>query len=176
MPGPTTFNHDDRELLGELFTTHHSHLDNVLKRYIWDEHRREDFVHEVFVRVLLKWHRYNRQLPFWPWLRVVALKYLVAQARNRRWHAYLTNVEDLEPSIGADGEVCDEPPLEAMIRSEDSQRIRERVEALPAQLRRTVILRYWEAKSGPEIAVIMQVPVGSVYRRLYEAHQLLRAP
>src|SRR5262249_10937500 len=87
MPDPTTFNHDDRELLGELFTEHQPHLDKVLKRYIWNEHRREDFVQDVFIRVLQKWHLYDRQRPFWPWLQTVALKYLFAQARNRRWQA-----------------------------------------------------------------------------------------
>jgi RNA polymerase sigma-70 factor (ECF subfamily) len=173
MSDPPTFNHDDREYLGELFTTHHSHLDNVLKRYIWDEHVREDFVHEVFVLVLRKWHKYDRQQPFWPWLYPVALNYLFSEARKKKWRPHVTNVEDLESLIGADGEACEEPPLEALIRSEDSQRIRDRVEALPPELRTTVILRYWEEKSGPEIAVIMQVPVGSVYRRMYEAHRLL---
>src|SRR2546423_634517 len=102
MPGPPKFSEDNRGLLGALFEEHRSHLDNLLKRFIWDEHNREDFVGDVFVRVLQKWHLYDRQRPFWPWLQQVALNYPHAQARNRRWQAYLSNVKDLDSLIDAD--------------------------------------------------------------------------
>jgi RNA polymerase sigma factor (sigma-70 family) len=169
---PSTFSHDDRELLAALFTAHRSHLDNLLKRHIWDTHLREDFVHEVFIRVLMKWHLYDQQRHFWPWLGRVALNYLRAQARSRRWQSHLSNVKDLDALIDADA--CDEPPLEAMVLSEDSERVRKLVADMPDHLRETVTLRYWETKSGPEIAELMKVPVGTVYRRLYQAHQLLK--
>lgn len=173
MSSTPPFNEDDRRILGALFEEHRSHLDNVLKRFLWDEHHREDFIGDVFVRVLQKWRLYDRQRPFWPWLQRVALNYLSAQVRNRRWQANLSNVEDLDSFNAIDAEAWEEPPLEAMIRSEDNQRVRELVAGMPEHLRVTVTLRYWESKSGPQIADIMNVPVGTVYRRLHEAHQLL---
>ena len=174
MSGPPPFNEDDCGLLASLFEEHRAHLDNVLRRYIWDEHLREDFVSDVFVRVLQKWHLYDRQRPFWPWLLRVALNYIRAQLRNPRRCSEFSLVEDLDSQTDADAEACEEAPLEALIRSEDDQRVREQVEAMPESLRVTVTLRYWESRSGPEIAAIMNVPVGTVYRRLHEAHQMLR--
>jgi RNA polymerase sigma-70 factor (ECF subfamily) len=174
MSGPPTFNEDDQVKLGALFEEHRSHLDNVLKRYIWNHHRREDYLSDIFVRVLQKWHQYNRLRPFWPWLLQLAVNYLRTQMRNPRRRSDFSLVEDLDSLINADAEACDEPPLEAMIRSEDNQRIRERVEGMPEHLRVTVTLRYWESRSGPEIADILNVPVGTVYRRLHEAHQMLK--
>jgi RNA polymerase sigma-70 factor (ECF subfamily) len=173
MSGPPAFNQDDHELLTKYFTDHQAHLYNVLRRYIRNEHQREDFVQDVFTLVLRKWRLYDRERPFWPWLLRVTLNYLYSQMQNRRWRAHLSNLEDVDSLMEVDAAAGYELPVEAMIRSEDHQRLRDRVAGLPDTLRDTVTLRYWESRSCPEIANIMEVPVGTVWSRLHEAHRLL---
>lgn len=175
MPSQPQFSPEDRSLIEALFAAHGPDLDRELSRYVRDQHRREDLAQDVFVVVLRHWDRYDRQRPFWPWLRQVARNYLFAQARNRRWRSHISNLDDLESLAGPDANADDESPEAALIRAEDVRRIWDRVATLPEALRTPFELHYRDEKSCPEIAGILRIPVNTVYSRLHQARQFLKA-
>lgn len=65
-------------------------------------------------------------------------------------------------------------PLEAAIGQEMAETVRQAVCALPVTNREAVRLYYLDERSCSEVAGILQVPEGTVKRRLYDARELLR--
>jgi RNA polymerase sigma-70 factor (ECF subfamily) len=65
-------------------------------------------------------------------------------------------------------------PETLLLRGEDKQRVRQAVEALPAQLREVIVLRELEGFSYKEIAGILGVPLGTVMSRLARARERLQ--
>jgi len=60
------------------------------------------------------------------------------------------------------------------MRSAGGQIIREAMDALPAEFREVLVLREIEELSYKDIALVAEVPVGTVMSRLARARKLLR--
>lgn len=69
----------------------------------------------------------------------------------------------------------DEGPLDALESASDSDRLRAAVRALPPEQRAAVALFHFEELSVAEVAVALDVPVGTIKTRLMHAPRKLRA-
>ncbi|MGH1343582.1 MAG: RNA polymerase sigma factor [Nannocystales bacterium] len=65
------------------------------------------------------------------------------------------------------------PSTLARVRQEQ-QTILDAVQALPMELQVVLELTYWQELRGPELAEVLEVPVGTVKSRLHRARKLLR--
>ena len=65
-------------------------------------------------------------------------------------------------------------PETSLERSVTAERLRDALEALPAEYRETLVLRELEGLSYKEIASIADVPIGTVMSRLARARKQLR--
>jgi len=64
-------------------------------------------------------------------------------------------------------------PETALVRSDESGRVRDLIEALPEPFRETLVLRELEELSYREIAAATGSPIGTVMSRLARARQML---
>ena len=86
----------------------------------------------------------------------------------------------MRPGRSAGAGECEEvvdgggSPLDAAIGEEMAEAVRQAVRALPVMNREAVKLYYLDERSCSEVAGILQVPEGTVKRRLYDARGLLR--
>jgi RNA polymerase sigma factor (sigma-70 family) len=65
-------------------------------------------------------------------------------------------------------------PEQLLLLEEDRQSVRRAVEELPAKLREIVVLRELEGLSYKEVAMVADIPVGTVMSRLARARERLQ--
>lgn len=132
-----------------------------------DEEAAADATHDAFLRLFEARDRYVEGRDFAIWLFTIA--YNLCRNRYRR-NAYETDylaTLDAEPISTEDIEI--EMDRETLRRALASV-----LEELPAPLHLLFSLRYEEELTVPQIAAILEVPMGTVKSRLHKTMQLIR--
>jgi RNA polymerase sigma-70 factor (ECF subfamily) len=150
----------DRDAAGALFTRHWQPAWRVAYGVTGRRALADDVAADAFERAFAALARFDDRRPFAPWLhRIVvnrALDLLRAERRMVGDEIALESVEAVDTDEQGDTEL-----LEA-------------VQALPLQRRAVVILRYGVGMTPADIAVVLDVPVGTVHSRLARALDQLR--
>jgi RNA polymerase sigma-70 factor (ECF subfamily) len=135
----------------------------------------EDAVQECYLRALRHFDTL-RSSDVKPWLFAILRNVCrVEYGRRSRVSLYDVNAEPdrTESMVPLWQEAQDTPEVE-MVRKLDSETIQGLVAALPEAFREVIVLREIEDLSYREIAVIADVPVGTVMSRLARARAILR--
>lgn len=128
----------------------------------------EDAFQETFLRIFRKRATYKPGSPFRPWLYTICLNTCrdSLRAKNRRPESELEKTA----FALADGQ----PGPEALSEQTAlARRIRQAVEALPDKQRDVFLLSYYQGLQYPEIAEILEIPVGTVKSRMFHASKFL---
>jgi RNA polymerase sigma factor (sigma-70 family) len=131
-----------------------------------DAHRAEDAVQEAFVAAIGRLEDLREPAAFPGWFRQIVRTEANRMVRKRS-----------EPPHGGGLEraSADLSPPEQLERDERRRRVREVLAQLPPIGRETAELYYLEQNSIAEIAAALDVPTGTVKRRLHDARARLRA-
>ncbi len=127
----------------------------------------DDLVQRTLVACLENQHSYEQRASFRAFLLGIARFQLYAFYRNtKRENARLefdtVTVFDLNPS----------PSMHAA-ESHEQRLLLEALSRLPLNLQIALELSYWEDMSAPELAVVLDIPIDTVYSRLRRARELL---
>ena len=132
-----------------------------------DEEAAADATHDAFLRLFEARDSYREGRDFATWLFTIA--YNLCRNRYRR-NAYETDylaTLDAEPISTEDIEIeMDRETLQRALASV--------LEELPPPLRLLFSLRYEEELTVPQIAAILEIPIGTVKSRLHKTMQLIR--
>ena len=156
------------EQLGTLFERHHSRLFNFFLRLTGNRHLSEDFVQEVFVRLLKYRHTFRENSTFTAWMFQIA--------RNVRID-YLRKSPNDEVSIenSPHEHVSLMPtPGERTEESEKVQIMQIALSRLPEEKREVLLLRGAHGLKFEEIAEILKCSVNTIKSRAFRAIQDLR--
>ena len=129
----------------------------------------EDAAHEVLIVMCRRIQRVRTEAQFPAWLFGIARR-VVANHRRRAWvrrwvpGASLERVEDRRWS-----------PLRTVDAAQTADAVWATLDALPAVQREVLILIDLEERSGPEVAELVGIPVGTVKSRLRVARRAFRA-
>ena len=115
-----------------------------------------DVAQEAFVRAVSSLERFDASRPFAPWLTRIAVNLAIDELRRER---------RLDPGDRSDT---------AEVEREVDDRVVRAVARLPAEKRLIVALHYWLDYSTPEIARLLELPLGTVASRLSRALEELR--
>ena len=115
---------------------------------------------EAFVRAYFRLDRLKRGAAFFPWLVSIAHRVMLEAFRRRR----------RTTSLAAAGELV-APATDDMPNDEG---LAKAVARLPAVYREATILRYFGGLSCAEVGERLDVPLGTVTKRLSRAYALLR--
>ncbi len=128
----------------------------------------EDLTLRTFEQVFRNIHLYDHEKPIFPWLCAILTNCYRMDLRGKG-----RNALDFMPEPP---ERVDEYPdqLEVLAREEDVCAVHDAVENLPERYRVLVVLRYFDELTVPQIAAALNLPEGTVKRRLHEAKELLR--
>ena len=118
----------------------------------------DDVVQETFVRAHHIAARKTDDGPLFPWLVGIALRIAMEQSRRERGAA---DLDDAQREVERTRDEPDEELLAA-------------VEGLTEPYRTTVLLRYFSECSCAQIADYLDVPIGTITKRLSRAHMQLR--
>jgi RNA polymerase sigma factor (sigma-70 family) len=131
---------------------------------IGDKHLAEDAVQSAFLTAFCRLSQLRQDEAFPGWLRqIVRTEALKVIRKNDKSREEIGEQEDNQPW-----------PIEKMQREELGQIIRKSLAELSEINRQTAELFYLDEQSCAEIANTLNVPTGTVKRRLYDARQKLR--
>lgn len=127
----------------------------------------EDIAQETFMRAYQNMNRFDEAMPLFPWLYRIARN--LCLNRIQRVTKRETELPEIDyiPYVSAG-------PEDSAIEAEERQRIRDAVARLPDQQRKIIQLSHFQECSYREIADILNIPIGTVMSRLYNARCKLR--
>ena len=131
----------------------------------------EDILQEVFFTV---WNSLNNFDPgkgnFTTWLHRITINRCIDSQRKRKQASLPLEEQNLDlPEIG-----CQELPEETLMRKLEYERLINAVNQLDNKHRSVLILRYFNDLSYNEIAEVLEIPVGTVKSRIYNALRSVR--
>jgi len=165
----------DRQAFRHLIERHQARVHNLLRRLVRDPDQAEDLAQEAFLRAYRKLDKYDPTMSFSNWILKIsqnlAYTWLKRQGVDRE-----RLVLDGPDDRGADQHPDTSPlsnPVEVVEHRAMASLARGAVDGLPEKYRLILTLRYTEELSYQEIAQMLQVPLGTVKFRLFQAHRLL---
>ena len=147
------------------------HLDAAYNLARWltrNDHDAEDLVQEACLRAFKFFGGFQGG---------DARAWLLAVVRNA-CYTFLKKRQDRGPAVPFDEELHsaqgeEDNPEQLALRAADRQSLRDALDELPAEYREVIVLRELEGCSYKEIAVIADIPLGTVMSRLTRARQRL---
>jgi len=129
----------------------------------------EEVLQDCFYKTYVNIQRIHGDTPLSPWLHRVAVNLSCNALKRRRF--WLEPLETLAERLFSDPHHSPEHVVE---RSELQGVIRDLINNLPLKHRVVVVLHYLQDFSLPEIAYILNCPVGTVKSRLHYARKVLK--
>ncbi|MDQ2841238.1 MAG: sigma-70 family RNA polymerase sigma factor [Acidobacteriota bacterium] len=155
----------------ELFeTTVLPYLNSAYNLARWltrNEHDAEDIVQEAFLRALRSFDTFIPGHDPRAWLLAIVRNSCRTWLRQNRLHE-MTPLEDDSQVVSK----CSDPET-LLLKSANSQMVRQALEGLPFEYREILILRELEELSYKEIAHVVEIPLGTVMSRLSRARREL---
>ena len=146
-----------------LVRRHQGRILRVAARYLRDRSWATDVAQNAFLEMYRSRHRYKRCGKFIPYLCRITLNQCRMSARSARNHARLIEA-DIEELTTTD----------VILQRERRRDLEAALAQLSEKLRVVVILQYAGDLQQSEIAAALQIPVGTVKRRLFDAMAKLR--
>ena len=161
----------DAAAYGELVRKYQNRLCTAM-RYMGDSFAdAEDTTQEAFLRAFMKLHTFNGASTFYTWLYRIAVNLAISKRRRRRLPVSRERnptESRVEPTDREEG--CDE----RLMRHERAGMVQRALASLCDEYRSIIVLRDIEGFNYDEIALILNVPVGTVRSRLHRARLQLR--
>jgi RNA polymerase sigma-70 factor (ECF subfamily) len=150
----------------ELVDRHRVSVYRLARSITGNHHDADDAAQETFLRVFRSLGTYDPGRPFKPWLKRITYNTSLNTVRAGKNRARGEVQGDMP-------EVADQSPgqfdkLEAM---QNAQSVDKAVQALPSELRATLLLRAVDGMSYKDIASAMGVKIGTVMSRLSRARE-----
>lgn len=157
----------DMGALDALYAKYSALLLGFLVSRIGDRHLAEEILQDV---MLSAWHNapsFRQESKVKTWLLVIARNR--AANVHRRKHL---NIVELNDEAGM--HIHDTGPLERVTRDNERTTVREAISHLPTQHKEILVLVFYHQLSGPEIAEVLDISIGTVKSRLHRAKEMLR--
>ncbi len=150
------------EALSELYARYaHRVLGYFLRMFQGDSDKAQDFVQELFLRILEKHQQFDPNKKFYTWMFTIACNMCKTEFRNaHRTQSIEQQSADLEPKDWSD----DNHTKEVF-----QLKLQEALGGLDELHRSVFVLRYFNYLTLKEIAEIKEIPLGTVKSRLFHA-------
>lgn len=130
-----------------------------------------DVTQECFVAAFAALHRYDPARPFRGWILRIALNKCRDWARRRAVRAFFTFAKPLDEALTVADSAPD--PESALGASQEAERLRAAIAALPAALKDPLLLCAIEGLPQDEAAHVLGISRKAVETRIYRARQKL---
>ena len=157
----------DPAAFGELYDRYAAQIYRFVRARIRDESAAEDITAEVFLSALRHIKSYRDQgRPFSCWLYRIAINAIASHYRGQRFAL------SLDDQLGLVSPLLD--PLDEVVDRERLRTIWQAVDALPAQQRAAMILKFSEDMTMDEIGGVLGKSPAAAKLLVYRAMQRLR--
>ena len=145
-----------------LVNTYSRRIFNMAFQFSGSYEEAEDMTQDIFFKLYNSLKKFDFKKNFTAWFLTIAKNYLIDEYRRTRWEKKSRDNFD-EHYIASEAK---ENPEEDVLKKESRRTIWEGLNALPSEIRMTIILRDIQGKSYEEVAEIMSLPEGTVKSRI----------
>ncbi|MFB5193243.1 RNA polymerase sigma factor [Alicyclobacillus fastidiosus] len=124
----------------------------------------DDITQETFIRAFKNYNSYDQSKPIRPWLYKIAINVARNTVRSGKWKLVYGDIPET-PVPSADN---------SLYQSEERKQLIEEIYKLSLKMRQVVILHYFNELTIPEVADVLNIPVGTCKSRLNLALATLR--
>ena len=169
----------DESALTELYERWSGPLLSFLYGMCRDRALSEDLLQGVFLRVWKAAPRYKPLAKFSTWLFQIARNHWLNEREKKMRRIRPSSLDTGDPDEGTSSlasRVADDDhgPSERALHGELAEHIQEAVERLPEKLRSVWMLGAAQGLPYREVADVLEIPVGTVKSRMFQAVRLLR--
>jgi RNA polymerase sigma-70 factor (ECF subfamily) len=157
----------DTGALDALYARHGPAILSFLVARLYDRQAAEEVLQDV---MLAAWHSaadFRGDSSVRTWLLVIARNRAINMHRKRK-------LPIISFSDALEAQATDTEPLERVARKARHAAVREALDHLPAPQREVLTLAFFHHLSGPEIAEVLDIEIGTVKSRLHRAKDALR--
>ena len=146
-----------------------------IRKMIKEQEMVEDLVQEVFIKAFKNLETYSNEYAFSTWLYRIATNHTIDYLRKRKLQTFSIN----DPIRTKDGEMEVQLPDETystdqpIIKKERKAIVQNAIQNLPEKYRKVIEMRHMEELSYDEIAVELDLPLGTVKAHIFRARELL---
>jgi RNA polymerase sigma-70 factor (ECF subfamily) len=159
----------DQRAFMNLVDAYKTPVYNLCYRMLGDAVEAEDAAQETFVRVYTHLKAYDPQQKLSSWILSVASHHCIDRLRRR--HIGWMSLDDLGQTRWLAGEAL--RAEETVIERESCAEVQDMLQALPADYRLVIVLRYWQDLSYAEIARVVGSTESAIKSRLHRARRML---
>jgi RNA polymerase sigma-70 factor (ECF subfamily) len=132
----------------------------------------EDVVQESFLRAFRKLDTLKNHAQFYAWIKRIALNMALNHFEKEK---RVLDVENEDDDTSFFENISNgESPEDLVLKEEMKKYVRKFVDSLPDRLRVVIILREVEDMSYEEIAEMLNIPLGTVRSRLFNARNIIK--
>ena len=167
----------DRLAFGRMVDLHKRTVFWLCVRLLRDAEEARDAAQETFVRAYAAISTYDAAQPFAPWILRIARNHCLDQLRRRAPQGLQVELDRVATDEAPATELADDrtPAADTQLeRAQDRGALEAAVAALPENYREVIHLFHVEHLSYKEIAVTLDVPIGTVMTWLHRARGKLR--
>lgn len=169
--------HGDRDAFERLVNRYQHRVFNHVSRMVESPDDAADLTQDIFIKVFRSLNRFRGQASFQTWLYRVTANVCVDRHRRARRSPQLARPVETDAGPGeAEPEVpdWDDNPERQMLTSELQQQVKLAILELSDKLRPVIVMHDLEGQSYEEIAAALQIPLGTVKSRLFNARAALK--
>jgi RNA polymerase sigma-70 factor (ECF subfamily) len=161
----------DSAAFGRLVAAYQDRLFNSLLRVLGSSEDAADIVQDAFVQAFTKLNTFRGDSGFYTWLYRIAFNLAMSHARRGRKTESLDGMKSVVGEEPLDGR----PTVETgMMQQERAELVHAALAQLSMDYRQILVLREIDGCRYDEIAVILDLPVGTVRSRLFRARMEMR--
>lgn len=131
------------------------------RMFAGDSDKAQDFVQDLFLRILEKHHQFDPTKKFYTWMFTIACNMCKTEFR----HANRTQVYEADSSVFSGTDWTDDHHTRELF----DKQLQQAVLGLDEVHRTVFVLRYFNHMPLSEIAEILEIPLGTVKSRLFNA-------
>jgi RNA polymerase sigma-70 factor (ECF subfamily) len=155
-----------------LIRKYQSKLFSTVLHMVKNRELAEDIVQESFLRAFRKLDTLINRSQFYAWIKRIALNMALNHFEKEK---RVLDVETEEDETSFFENISSgESPEELTLKEEMKRYVRMFVDSLPDRLRVVIILREVEDMSYEEIAEMLNIPLGTVRSRLFNARNIIK--
>jgi len=155
--------HDDHEAFGELVALHQSAVRRFLLRLTSnDSSRADDLAQDTFLKAYRHIRSYQARGRFLSWIFRIAWQLFVTEERDHRGIAEVPLPDEIQAEDDASQRVADSRTFDQLMNM------------LRPEERAAIVLHYRHELTHPEIAEVLELPLGTAKSLLRRAHNRLR--
>lgn len=166
----------DQKAYAELMERYRDSIFHLCRKMVFNDDDADDLTIETFGKAFQRLNQYTPAFAFSTWLFKIASNHCIDFIRKKRINA-LSLDRGLSTEEGGNIQFTikdDAPdPIETLEKKQRVEKMRLVVSELKPRYRKLVELRYFEEYSYDEIALELDLPLGTVKAQLYRARDIL---